>query len=182
MHITKRLASRTYDNTDDVKMFKGFKADIEQQALLTARAQVKHEIDSHAEVIAKHEALVAAANAKAEAAEAKLKTVEGRFAGQEKDIASRDRALATVKSSWTATKDKLASNSSEYQDEMKAERSDSEKLKVQIALLEGRISEIQNVKPIKTAPVKIPPFDFQPKEYFADGRIKTLRATPVGMN
>lgn len=183
MAIAQRLAARkTPSSAEDLHAFHGWKADIEQKALEKARLSVKHEIDSHEDAIAKHDALVEAAVARAEVAEARMETIMGKFAGMEKDIASKDRALLTVKSSWSATKEKLQTTSKDTGSEILIEKIKSEQLGLKVALLEGRITELKNIKPPVIVPtVRIPSFKFEPIRG-ADGRTISLTATPIGIN
>ena len=190
MNITQRL-NRTIEPSGDAMMdrlYADMMKRVEADALEQARKEVKLDVAKHLADVVRMQGEVSGMKSERDAAILRNSSFET-LAGDSKAEADRmrterdgfERGLMTVKSSWSATKEKLKTNSSDMNGELLNEQLKSEQLRLKVASLEGRISELKKVKPVMKTATRIPSFDFTPTKN-ADGRIISLRADPIGMN
>ena len=191
MHITQRLVKNTAPENAALgdRLYDDLMKRVSEQALKDARQEVRLEVAKHLADVVRMEAEVLSANSKAEAAIRRNDSFEtlandshDEVARLREKVVSLDRALMTVKSSWTATKEQLANSSQDVKSELITEQLKTEQLKLKVASLEGQLKESKSVKPVSVAQqVKIPAFKFDPVRG-PDGRIQTLTATPQWSN
>lgn len=189
--ISQRLAANRHESGDGMmdRMYDDMMKRIEKDAMEEARREVKLDVSKHLADVVRMQGMVEAANASRDAAILRNESFESLAndskaeAGRMRERAEKlDKGLTTVKSSWAATKEKLKTNSEDVGGELLMEQLKSEQLRLKVASLEGRITELKNIKPPQIVPtVRIPSFKFEPIRG-ADGRTISLTATPIGIN
>ena len=190
--IADRLAARKEPSGDAMmdRLYNDMIKRVEAQALEEARREVKLDVSKHLADVVRMTGEVEAANAGRDAAILRNDSYQS-LADDSHAEALRlrekaeklEQALTTVKSSWTATKEKLRTNREDVGGELLTEQIKTEQLRLKVASLEGRIVELKNIKPlpIKTSAPLIPSFKFEPVRG-GDGRTISMIATPIGAN
>jgi len=188
MHIKDRLAmtKKSKDEPELYSEYNNWKREIIKAAgdnasnEVTQRLTVVHDAETKA-----HIARLDAASAKTEAAEARRNSAVSGLEDTKYILGERikylEKSLSVVQGNWSATKTALSNATEGHQGKLLNEQLKSQQLIIQVANLEGQLTEAGKIKKIKLTQPKMPEFEFTPTRN-VDGFTTKWTAKAKGMN
>ena len=189
MHIKDRLAKTKTQSKDEPELYSEYnnwKQEIIKAAgenasnEVTQRLTVVHDAETKA-----HIARLDAATAKTESADARRNSAVAELDGVRsvmgERIAHLEKSLFAVQGNWSATKTALSNATEGHIAQILAEQDKVQNLTMQVANLEGQLTEASKVKKIKLTQPKMHEFEFTPTRN-VDGFTTKWTAKAKGLN
>lgn len=163
-------------------LYTSLMADIKAKAISDARMMVQAELDTARAEILRSQAETKTVAAERDAART-LQESANTLAQELKSTVSKLKADLRLKTqSLAMSKQETTDGLQVLKSELSQEKLKTQNFEIQIANLNGKLSETKNIKPAPVmAPTPIPSFEFKPVRG-QDGRISSVTAIPVGMN